>query len=114
MAVSGCEGGAFYYFHIPGQNQVGATPGTSSLTVVRLDTATFVPQSDAELEDAMRQIHDELQKANPNERPLNRTSRAIGRDAAWEIVEHSPGLATRYTFARRDGRWRIVDSSRVK
>jgi len=107
--------GSFYYFHIPKQDQGRPTPDWRTISAVRSDTTVVVvPLSDSELEEAMRQIQDELEKANPNAHPLNSTSGSIGRDSAWEIVEHSPGVATRYTFARKDGRWRIVDSSRVK
>jgi hypothetical protein len=113
--------GSFYYFHIPEQNQGRPTPDWRAISAVSSNTTVGVPLSDAELKEAMRQIHDELEKANPNERPLSRTSLSIGRtsgsigrDSAWETVQHSPTVATRYTFARKDGRWRIVDSARVK
>jgi len=91
-----------------------AQQGIQTDTMVVTDTMTVGMMSDAELTEAIRQIEDELRKANPNARPVIGSSGGIGPDSAWETVRYSRTLATRYTFARTDGRWRIVDSSRVK
>ena len=119
LAVTGCSSdhqcrGATCPPPPNGSSGVRTTAGASLWPEPRVTTDTFQGLlSDAELEEALRQIGEELEKVNPNERPLG-SAGGVGRDSAWEIVEHSPTVSTRYTFARKGGRWRIVDSTRVK
>jgi hypothetical protein len=120
LAVTGCSSdrqcrGATCPPPPNGSSGVRTTAGASLWPEPRVTTDTFQGLlSDAELEEALRQIGEELEKVNPNERPLG-SAGGVGRDSAWESSS-TPRRSRRDTRsparAGAGASWTPLESSR--